>query len=58
MSQNGLKWSLCPHKTSWLRLEDTYAAIHMKIIPPLHVCLNNSVVRPSLKILSGVSQIF
>ena len=37
-----------------LRLEDTYAARHMKIRPPLHVCLNNLVARPSFKILSGI----
>ena len=37
-----------------LRLEDTYAARQMKIRPPLHVCLNNSVARPSFKILSGI----
>ncbi len=29
-------------KYSHLRLEDTYAARHMKIRPHLHVCLNNS----------------
>ena len=29
-------------KSKFLRLEDTYAARHMKIRPPLHVCLNNS----------------
>ena len=29
-----------------LRLEDTYGA---KIRPPLHVSLNNSVIRPSFK---------
>ncbi len=28
-----------------LRLEDTYAATHMKIRPPLHVCLNKAALR-------------
>ena len=37
-----------------LRLEDTYAVRHTKIRTPLHVCLNNSVARPSFKILSGI----
>ncbi len=40
--------------TRGLRLEDTYAARHMKIRPILHVSLKNSVARPSFKILSGV----
>ncbi len=36
-----------------LRLQDTYAATHMKIRPPLHVCLNNSVARPSNRVIEG-----
>ncbi len=39
----------------FFKLEDSYAARHMKIRPPLHVCLNNSVARPLREICKGVS---
>ena len=52
---SGIAAVLEVNRVKSLRLEDTYAARHMKIRPPpLHVCLNISVARPSFNILSSV----
>ncbi len=43
------KWQPVKIHQYYLRLEDTYAARHTKIRPPLHVSLNNSVATSSLR---------